>query len=206
MRQLTADKIFINTGTRPAQPELPGLADIGPLALNSESIQRIDTLPRHLVVLGGSYVALEFAQMFRFFGSEVTVLERGAQLLKHEDEDVAEALAAVLREDGIDIRLNASAARVEKDGDGVAVVLNGDAKASRVAGSHLLVAVGRAPNTEELNLAAAGVETDARGFIRVNERLETSATGIWALGRCEWRAAVHSRFTRRLPDCEGQRL
>lgn len=134
------------------------------------------------MVLGGSYVALEFAQMFRFFGSEVTVLERGAQLLKHEDEDVVEALAAVLREDGSDIRLNASAARVEKDGTGVAVVLSGDVKTSRMTGSHLLVGVGREPNTAELNLAAASVETDARGFVRVNERLETSATGIWALG------------------------
>src|SRR5690606_34426686 len=133
--------------------------------------------PRHLVVLGGSYVALEFAQMFRFFGSDVTVLERGGQLLKHEDEDVAGALTAVLREDGIDIRLNASAARVEKDGAGVVMFLNGAGKTSRVAGSHLLVAAGRAPNIEELDLAAAGVETDARGFVRVNERLETSASG-----------------------------
>jgi pyruvate/2-oxoglutarate dehydrogenase complex dihydrolipoamide dehydrogenase (E3) component len=134
------------------------------------------------LVLGGSYVALEFAQMFRFFGSEVTVLERGAQLLKREDEDVAEAVAGVLREGGIDIRLNASAARVEREGESVVVVLKHDGKASRVAGSHLLVAVGRAPNTQELNLAVAGIETDARGFIRVNERLETSAAGIWALG------------------------
>lgn len=182
VRQLAADKIFINTGTRPAEPELPGLAEIGPLALNSESIQRLDTLPRHLVVLGGSYVALEFAQMFRFFGSEVTVLERGPQLLKHEDEDVVEALAAVLREDGIDIRLNASTARVKKEGDGLSVVLSGDGKTTRVAGSHLLMAVGRTPNTEELNLSAAAVETNARGFVIVNERLETSVSGIWGLG------------------------
>lgn len=182
VRQLAADKIFINTGTRPAQPEFPGLADIGPLALNSESIQRLDALPRHLVVLGGSYVALEFAQMFRFFGSEVTVLERGPQLLKREDEDVVEALAAILREDGIDIRLNASAARVEKDGDGVSIILSGDGKTTRVSGSHLLMAVGRTPNIEELNLTAAGVETNARGFVTVNERLETSVSGIWALG------------------------
>jgi pyruvate/2-oxoglutarate dehydrogenase complex dihydrolipoamide dehydrogenase (E3) component len=181
-RQLTAEKIFINTGTRPAQPDIPGLTGIGPLALNSESIQRLETLPRHLVVLGGSYVALEFAQMFRFFGSEVTVLERGSQLLKHEDEDVAEELTALLRENGIDIQLNASAVQVEKVGNGVAVVLNGDAETRRLAGSHLLVAAGRAPNTKELNLTAAGVETDARGFVTVNERLETSASGIWALG------------------------
>ena len=181
-RQLAADKIFINTGTRPAQPNLPGLADIGPLALNSESIQLLETLPRHLIVLGGSYVALEFAQMFRFFGSKVTVLERGAQLLKHEDEDVVEALAAILREEGIDIRLNASAVRVEKEGDGLAVILNGNGNTTRVVGSHLLMAVGRTPNTEDLGLSAAGIRTNARGFVTVNERLETSVTGIWAIG------------------------
>jgi probable pyridine nucleotide-disulfide oxidoreductase len=179
VRQLTGDKIFINTGTRPATLDLPRLAEIGALALNSETIQRLDTLPRHLVVLGGGYVALEFAQMFRFFGSEVTVLERGAQLLKREDEDIGEELATLLRADGIDIRLNSAAEGVEKDGDGIAVALRGK---DRVTGSHLLLAVGRTPNTEELNLAAAGVETDARGFIRVNERLETSTSSIWALG------------------------
>lgn len=182
VRKLAAEKIFINTGTRPATTDLPGLADIGPLALNSESIQHVETLPRHLVILGGSYVALEFAQMFRFLGSEVTVLERGAQLLRREDEDVVEALAAVLNEEGIDIRLNCRAERVERDGDGFAVALNENGKASRISGSHLLLAVGRSPNTEELNLAAVGVETNKRGFVRVNERLETSVSGIWALG------------------------
>ena len=182
IRQITAQKIFINTGTRPATPDLPGLAEIGPLALNSESIQRLETLPRHLVILGGSYVALEFAQMFRFLGSEVTVLERGAQLLKNEDEDVVAVLAEVLREDGIDIRLNSAAERVEKDEDGIAVILRGEEATSRVSGSHLLLAVGRAPNTEELNLTAAGVETDKRGFVRVNEHLETSVSNVWALG------------------------
>ena len=179
VRQLTADKIFINTGTRPAVPDLPGLDDIGQGALDSETIQRLDTLPRHLVVLGGGYVALEFAQMFRFFGSEVTVLERGPQLLKREDDDVVEELDALLRADGIEIRLNCAAEYVEKNGNGIAVALRGRVP---VTGSHLLLAVGRRPNTEELNLAAAGVETDARGFIRVNDRLETSARGIWALG------------------------
>jgi pyruvate/2-oxoglutarate dehydrogenase complex dihydrolipoamide dehydrogenase (E3) component len=181
-RRITAERIFINTGTRPATPDLPGLAEIGPLALNSESIQRVETLPRHLVILGGSYVALEFAQMFRFLGSEVTVLERGAQLLKNEDEDVVAGLAEVLREDGIDIRRNAVAERVEKDKDGIVVILRGEGANSHVRGSHLLLAVGRAPNTEELNLAAIGVDTDKRGFVRVNERLETSVNGIWALG------------------------
>lgn len=181
-RQLTADKIFINTGTRPAKPDLAGLADLGALALDSESIQRLDALPHHLLVLGGSYVALEFAQMFRFFGCEVTVLERGSQLLKREDADVAEALTRILRDDGIDIRLNCAAERLERHGDGVGVILKEDGRSHRLTGSHLLLAVGRTPNTEQLNLAAAGVETNARGFIRVNERLETSAVGLWALG------------------------
>ena len=180
--KLAAEKIFINTGTRPATTDLPGLADIGPLALNSESIQRVETLPRHLVILGGSYVALEFAQMFRFLGSEVTVLERGAQLLKREDEDVVEALAAVLSEDGIDIRLNCSGRTCRERWRWLRSRLEWKGEASRVSGSHLLLAVGRSPNTEELNLAAIGVETNKRGFVRVNERLETSVSGIWALG------------------------
>ena len=180
VRQLTAENIFINTGTRPAQPSIPGLAEAG--ALNSESIQRLDELPEHLVVLGGSYVALEFAQMFRFFGSKVTVLERAPQLIKREDPDVAETLAKFLSEEGIDIRLDCGIERVEKDGQGVSVVFTSGGKPARVSGSHLLVALGRSPNTEDLNLAAAGVETDKRGFIKVNERLETTASGIWALG------------------------
>ncbi len=181
-RRLTAGKIFINTGTRPAKADLAGLADIGALALDSESIQRLDALPPHLLVLGGSYVALEFAQMFRFFGSEVTVLERGSQLLKREDMDVAEALTGILRDDGIDIRLNCVAERLEKNGDTLEVFVKEGARTNRITGSHLILAVGRRPNTEELNLAAAGVETNTRGFVRVNERLETSADGVWALG------------------------
>ena len=180
VRQLTAEKIFINTGTRPAHPGIPGLDEVG--ALNSESIQHLDELPDHLIVLGGSYVALEFAQMFRHFGSKVTVLERAPQLLKKEDADVVEVLGGVLREEGIDIRLDCGIERVEKDGQGVSVVFTSDGKPARVSGSHLLMALGRSPNTEDLNLAAAGVETDKRGFIKVNERLETTVSGIWALG------------------------
>lgn len=180
VRQLTAEKIFINTGTRPAQPSIPGLDKVG--ALNSETNQHLDELPDHLIVLGGSYVALEFAQMFRHFGSKVTVLERAPQLLKKEDADVVEALGGVLREEGIEIRLNCSVERVEKEGNGIAVVLTTNGKPTRLSGSHLLVALGRTPNTEELNFAVAGVETDKRGFIKVNARLETTANGIWALG------------------------
>lgn len=180
VRRLTAEKIFINTGTRPALPAIPGLAEAG--ALTSESIQRLEVLPRHLVILGGSYVGLEFAQLFRLLGSEVTVLERGPQLLKQEDTDVVEALTALLREDGIEIRLNSAIEKVERAGQGTRVTLTQEGQPTVLSGSHVLVALGRAPNTEALNLAAADVETDARGFIRVNDRLETTAPGLWALG------------------------
>jgi pyruvate/2-oxoglutarate dehydrogenase complex dihydrolipoamide dehydrogenase (E3) component len=180
IRKLTAEKIFINTGTRPAQPKIPGLDKVG--ALNSETIQRLDSLPRHLIVLGGSYVSLEFAQMFRRFGSKVTVLERASQLLKREDADLVDALSKLLREEGIEIQLNCAIERVEKYGEGISVILTSDGKPTRVSGSHLLVALGRTPNTEELNLAAANIEMDKRGFVRVNERLETTAAGVWALG------------------------
>jgi pyruvate/2-oxoglutarate dehydrogenase complex dihydrolipoamide dehydrogenase (E3) component len=180
VRQLAAGKIFINTGTRPAWPNIPGLNEAG--AHDSETIQRLDELPGHLIVLGGSYVSLEFAQMFRRFGSEVTVLERGPQLLKKEDADVVAVLGGLLGEEGINIRLNCAGERVERDGKGVSVVFSAENKPVRVSGSHLLAGLGRTPNTEELNLAAAGVETDERGFVKVNERLETTTPGIWALG------------------------
>lgn len=180
VRQLTAKKIFINTGTRPAQPKIPGLDAVG--ALNSETIQRLDELPRDLLVLGGSYVALEFAQMFRRFGCAVTVVERAAQLLPREDADVAEALATLLRDEGIDLRLNCAITRLERDATGVKLVATVDGKTLQLAGSHVLAALGRTPNTEDLNLGAAGVELDDRGFVKVNERLETTARGVWALG------------------------
>jgi pyruvate/2-oxoglutarate dehydrogenase complex dihydrolipoamide dehydrogenase (E3) component len=180
VRQLTAEKIFIDTGTRPAQRSIPGLNEVD--AFNSETIQHLDKLPDHLIVLGGSYVALEFAQMFQYFGSKVTVLERAPQLLKKEDADVVEVLGGVLREEGIEFQLNCTVERVEKAGNGIAVVLTTNGKPNRVSGSHLLVALGRTPNTEELDLAAAGVEINQRGFVTVNERLETTAKGIWALG------------------------
>lgn len=150
--------------------------------MNSETIQRLDSLPRHLIVLGGSYVSLEFAQMFRRFGSKVTVLERAPQLLKREDADVVNALSKSLHEEGIEIQLNCAIERIEKYGEGINVILTSDGKPTRVSGSHLLVALGRTPNTEELNLAAANIEMDKRGFVKVNERLETTAAGVWALG------------------------
>ncbi len=152
---LTADKVFINTGTRPARTGIEG-------ALDSNSIQKLEELPTHLVVVGAGYIALEFAQMFRRFGSAVTVLVRGQQILSNEDADVAGLLAEALVEEGIDIRYGA--------------------KPTDVTGSHTLVAIGREPVTEGLGLAAAGVETNAKGYIVVNDRLETTAEGVWALG------------------------
>ncbi|HEX6850184.1 MAG TPA: mercuric reductase [Candidatus Polarisedimenticolaceae bacterium] len=164
-RLLESERIFLNTGTRAAKPDLPGLDAIP--WMDHVGILELETLPDHLVILGGGVIGVEFAQMFRRFGSRVTLVHRGAHLLAREDEDVAEAMAAILREDGVDVRLG-----VKTDAFRI-----GD-----LGGSHLLVAVGRTPNTDALNLAVAGVETDARGYLRVNDRLETNVPGIWALG------------------------
>jgi pyruvate/2-oxoglutarate dehydrogenase complex dihydrolipoamide dehydrogenase (E3) component len=180
-QRLTADKLFLNTGTRPALPPLPGLADARPL--DSESVQELDRLPEHLIIVGGGYVGCEFAQMFRRFGSRVTLVERNEAFLRREDRDVAKQVLDIFREDGIDVLLGASVQRVEGlSGESVQVRLKTPAGERTIEGSDLLAALGRSPNTEELNLAAAGVETDDRGFIQVNERLETTAKGVWALG------------------------
>jgi pyruvate/2-oxoglutarate dehydrogenase complex dihydrolipoamide dehydrogenase (E3) component len=179
--RLTAKNIFINTGSRPADPPVEGLESVP--ALNSTTIMELDEVPEHLLVLGGGYVGLEFAQMFRRFGSEVTVVQRDKQLLTREDADVAEAVAEVLREDGVEVLLETEAKRAEQTEDGELLLTVGTLEGEgTLEGSHLLVAAGRPPNTDRLNLEAAGVETDERGFIRVNERLETSVEGIWALG------------------------
>ena len=181
LRQLSADTIFINTGDRPAVPPLPGL-DTVPF-LDSTTIMELDAVPEHLLILGGGYIAVEFGQMFRRFGSAVTIVQRGPQLLAREDADIAAAVAAILREDGITILFESEAQRVERaDGGPVRVVARTPDGERMLEGSRLLLAVGRLPNTDDLNLAAAGVETDRGGYIRVNERLETTAPGIYALG------------------------
>jgi pyruvate/2-oxoglutarate dehydrogenase complex dihydrolipoamide dehydrogenase (E3) component len=181
LRQLSADTIFVNTGDRPAVPPLPGL-DTVPF-LDSTTIMELDAVPEHLLILGGGYIAVEFGQMFRRFGSAVTIVQRGPQLLAREDADIAAAVAAILREDGISILLESEAQRVERaDGGPVRVVARTPDGERTLEGSRLLVAVGRLPNTEDLNLAAAGVETNRGGYIRVNERLETNVPGIYALG------------------------
>jgi pyruvate/2-oxoglutarate dehydrogenase complex dihydrolipoamide dehydrogenase (E3) component len=179
--ELRADNVFINVGARPGSVPLEGLDGVP--ALNSTSIMELDEVPEHLLVLGGGYVGLEFAQMFGRFGSEVTVVQRGKQLLTREDADVAEAVAEILRQDGVEVLLEAEAQRVEQTGDGrIRLTIQTPEGESTLSGSHLLVAAGRPPNTDLLNLEAAGVETDRRGLIKVNERLETNVPGIWALG------------------------
>ncbi len=179
-RLLTANTIFINTGSRPARPAIAGLDSVA--ALDSTSIMELDTLPEHLLVLGGGYIGLEFGQMFRRFGSAVTLVQHGKQLLSREDPDVAEEVSKVLEEDGIEILLESEAVSVQNTSDGIGLRVRGPAGERTITGSHLLIAVGRVPNSDRLNLAAAGVKVDAHGFIPVNDRLETNVAGIYALG------------------------
>ncbi|HLW46903.1 MAG TPA: mercuric reductase [bacterium] len=180
-RALSADQIFINTGARPARPRLPGL-DAVP-ALDSTSVMELDAVPRHLLVLGGGYIGIEFGQMFRRFGAQVTIVQSGRQLLEREDPDIAAAVEGILREDGIEILLGAEAQRVDRGADDAIRLTVRDGGGERaLTGSHLLVAAGRTPNTDRLNFAAAGIEADARGFIRVNDRLETNVPGVYCLG------------------------
>ena len=181
VRQFAADRIFINTGARPSKPRIPGLDTVP--TLDSTSIMELDTLPQHLLVLGGGYVGLEFSQMFRRFGSRVTIVQRGKQLLHREDPDVAEEVANILREDGVEVVLDGETVKVEQTADGrVQLTVKTPQGEQLCAGSHLLVATGRVPNTEGLNLEAAGIRTNDRGFIEVNERLETDVPGIFAFG------------------------
>jgi len=179
-RMLAARHIFINAGTRASRPALEGLDQVS--ALDNESIMELGTVPEHLVILGGGYIGLEFGQLFRRLGSRVTIVQSGDQLLAREDPDVAEEVTKILRQDGIDVLLNAKATHVDQSGAIVRLEIGGPEGATFVAGSHLLVAVGRTPNTDSLNLASAGIQTDERGFIHVNDRLETSAEGVYAMG------------------------
>ena len=177
---LTGEKIFINAGCRPAVPMLEGLSSVP--FLNSTSIMELDQLPEHLIVLGGGYIGLEFGQMFRRFGSKVSVVQSGARLLGREDADVADAVLQILREDGIEVLLNAKAKRVDGSSGRVRLTVDSESGESEISGSHLLVATGRVPNTDSLNLQAAGIATDAKGFIRTNDKLETNVDGVYGLG------------------------
>lgn len=179
-RSLAARKIFINTGGRPAKPEVDGLDKVP--FLDSTSIMELDRVPDHLMVMGGGYIGLEFGQMFRRYGSQVTIVQRGNHLLTREDADVADEVASVLREDGITLLLSAEAIRAEQSGGIIHLTVRTIDGEQQLTGSHVLAAAGRSPNTEKLNLAAAGIETDKQGFIKVNDRLETNVPGVYALG------------------------
>ncbi len=184
---LTADKIFINVGGRASIPEIAGLE--GVKYLTNSTMMDIDFLPRHLLVLGGSYIGLEFGQMFRRFGSEVTIVEIGPRLVPREDTDVADAIADFLAREGANIRLIATCLSVSKSGGDIVMRLDCSDGAQEVTGSHLLIATGRRPNTDDLGLGRAGVKHDARGFIEVDDELRTNIPGIWALGDCNGRGA-----------------
>jgi len=180
-RQLTAGTIFLNTGDRPSKPPLSGLDRVS--ALDSTSIMELDIVPEHLLVIGGGYVGLEFGQMFRRFGSQVTVVQRGKYLLNREDPDVAAEVAKIMREDGIEVLLETAPVQVEQPAGGaIQLKVHTPAGERTLNGSHLLLAAGRVPNSDWLDLAAAGVQVDKRGSIQVNERLETNVPGIYALG------------------------
>jgi pyruvate/2-oxoglutarate dehydrogenase complex dihydrolipoamide dehydrogenase (E3) component len=190
---LEADKFFINVGGRASLPPLGGIDQVS--YLNNSTMMDVDFLPEHLIVIGGSYVGLEFAQMYRRFGSEVTVVERGPRLIKSEDEDVTENIKTILEGEGIKIRLRAECIAFEKRGDKVVAQVdcsNGD---KTIIGSHVLLAVGRVPNTSDLGLENAGVEVDKRGYIQVDDQLRTNVPGIYALGDCNGRGAfTHTAY------------
>ena len=189
---LEANEIFLNVGGRALVPDMPGLADID--YLTNSSIMDIDFLPEHLVIVGGSYIGLEFAQMYRRFGSRVTVVEMGPRLVAREDEDVSAAIQSILEGEGIGIRLNAKCLSVAQRGDGVAVGLSCEDE-SEIVGSHFLLAVGRVPNSADLGLDKAGIKTDERGYIVVDDQLRTNVAGIWALGDVNGRGAfTHTSY------------
>jgi pyruvate/2-oxoglutarate dehydrogenase complex dihydrolipoamide dehydrogenase (E3) component len=184
---LSAPRIFVNVGGRAFVADIPGLDQV-PFFTNS-TILDVDFVPPHLVVIGGSYIGLEFAQIYRRFGSRVTVIELASRLISREDEDVSAAISEILKAEDIDVRVGVQSLRVAKRGKEIAVELNAESGTSEVTGSHILMAVGRRPNTDDLGLEAAGVATDTRGFIGVDDQLRTNVPGIWALGDCNGRGA-----------------
>ncbi|WP_105384840.1 FAD-containing oxidoreductase [Neorhizobium alkalisoli] len=190
---LTAPQIFINVGGRAAIPDFPGIGDV-PFMTNSDIVM-LDRVPEHLVVVGGSYIGLEFAQMYRRFGAEVTVVEKGPRLVGREDEEISEAIRGILEAEGIKIRAGAECIRFRKDEAGVAVGVNCTEGDPEVIGSDILLAVGRRPNTDDLGLDKAGVETDGKGYIKVDDYLATNVEGIWAIGDCNGRGAfTHTAY------------
>jgi pyruvate/2-oxoglutarate dehydrogenase complex dihydrolipoamide dehydrogenase (E3) component len=191
--RLTAERIFINVGGRALAPPMPGLDQVG--YLTNASMMEIDFLPRHLVIVGGSYVGLEFGQMYRRFGSEVTIIEMAPRLISREDEDVSAAMKGILEQEGVNVRLNAECIRVGKRGAEVTASVDCPEGPPEVTGSHLLLAVGRRPNTDDLGLETAGVQQDKRGYIVVDDQLRTNVPGIWALGDCNGKGAfTHTAY------------
>jgi pyruvate/2-oxoglutarate dehydrogenase complex dihydrolipoamide dehydrogenase (E3) component len=190
---LQADKIFINVGGRASVPDMPGIHDV-PFLTNS-SMMDLEVLPQHFIIVGGSYVGLEFAQIYRRLGSEVTIVEMGPRLIGREDEDISQAVREILEAEGINIRLNAKCISLAKHEDGVAVGLTCEEGPPEIVGTHVLLAVGRTPNTGDLGLDRAGVATDHRGYIIVDDQLQTGVPGIWALGDCNGRGAfTHTSY------------
>jgi pyruvate/2-oxoglutarate dehydrogenase complex dihydrolipoamide dehydrogenase (E3) component len=191
--RLTAPKIFINVGGRARVPDMPGIDQIS--YLTNSSMMDVDFLPRHLVIVGGSYIGLEFGQMFRRFGSEVTIVEMTSQLISREDPDISEVVRQIMENEGVQIRLNAKCTAFRKDGNDIAVAVDCTEGAPEVFGSHVLLAVGRRPNTDDLGLDKAGVATDKHGYIVVDDHLRTNVPGIWALGDCNGKGAfTHTSY------------
>jgi pyruvate/2-oxoglutarate dehydrogenase complex dihydrolipoamide dehydrogenase (E3) component len=186
---LTADRIFLNVGARANVPDMPGLDQVN--VLTNSSMLELDTLPRHLVIVGGSYIGLEFGQMYRRFGSEVTIVEMAPRLIHREDEDVSDAIKTFLEKEGIHIRLNAECIHFSKSGEDSIVHVDCKEDSPEVPGSHVLLAVGRRPNTDDLGLDKAGLTTDAHGYIPIDDQLRTAVPSIWALGDCN----PHGGFT-----------
>ena len=191
--RLTAPKIFINVGGRALVPDMPGIEQIS--YLTNSSMMDVDFLPRHLVIVGGGYIGLEFGQMFRRFGSEVTIVEMAPRLIKREDVDISEAVRQIMENEGVQVRLNATCIAFRKEGDDIAVGVDCEQGSPEEIGSHVLLAVGRRPNTDDLGLEKAGIATDKHGYITVDDQLRTSVPGIWALGDCNGKGAfTHTSY------------
>ncbi len=191
---LESDKIFINVGGRAfVPPNMSGIDEVE--YLTNSSMMAIDFIPEHLIIIGGSYIGLEFAQMYRRFGSEVTIVEMGARLIQRDDEDVSAAVKEILENEGVDFRFNAECIGLQKQGDKVAVGVDCKKGPPEVIGSHVLLAVGRVPNTHDLGLDKAGIETDKRGYVVVDDQLRTNVAGVWALGDCHGKGAfTHTSY------------
>jgi pyruvate/2-oxoglutarate dehydrogenase complex dihydrolipoamide dehydrogenase (E3) component len=190
---LEAEWIFINVGGRAQVPPMPGLEQID--YLTNSSMMEVDFLPEHLIIVGGSYIGLEFGQMYRRFGSEVTIVERNSSLIKREDEDISAAIKEIVEKEGIHVRLSAECIEIEKRDDKVVIKLDCSNGPKEIVGSHLLLAVGRVPNTDDLGLDKAGIETDKHGYIKVDDQLQTNVEGVWAMGDCNGKGAfTHTSY------------